>query len=241
MSRALAIGIFASVMMVAPLFAQSRGAIDSSHAGGAISHATSASGGAGSGVGITSRSHQGRANRRYGPGGYPYNYPFLDDYGYGLGYGYDSDQAGPPPQAGVVPPAPAPTAGTPAPAVEPLLIEWHGDHFERMTLSQKSSSEEGTGPDYSAKSERLSKDAAQTAHALPPAVVVFRDGRKEELSAYSIISGTIYSNADYWNSGSWTKKIQIADLDVPATIKLNHDRGVDFVLPAGPNEVVLRP
>jgi hypothetical protein len=55
------------------------------------------------------------------------------------------------------------------------------------------------------------------------------------------MSGTIYSKADYWSSGSWTKKIQIADLDVPATLKLNQERGLKFELPAGPNEVVVSP
>ena len=48
------------------------------------------------------------------------------------------------------------------------------------------------------------------------------------------MSGTIYLKADNWTSGSWTKKIQIADLDVPATLKLNQGRGLNFVLPASP-------
>ena len=55
------------------------------------------------------------------------------------------------------------------------------------------------------------------------------------------MSGTIYSKADYWTTGSWTRKIQIADLDVPATLKLNQERGVKFALPASPNEIVVRP
>ena len=45
---------------------------------------------------------------------------------------------------------------------------------------------------------------------------------------------------DYWTSGSWTKKIQIVDLDLPATLKLNHERGVKFALPVAPYEVVMR-
>jgi len=76
---------------------------------------------------------------------------------------------------------------------------------------------------------------------LPPAVLVFRDGRQEELSNYTIMSGMIYSKSDYWATGAWTKKIQIADLDVPATLKLNQEHGLNFVLPSGPNEVVMRP
>jgi len=56
-----------------------------------------------------------------------------------------------------------------------------------------------------------------------------------------IIGLTIYTKAGYWTSGAWTRKIQIADLDLPATLKQNHDRGVAFQLPSGPDEVILRP
>ena len=153
------------------------------------------------------------------------------------------------------------TPEPPAPPRESLLIEWQGDRFVRTTLSQKVSDGESRAPDYAENSSsdkpssiksspdksRLRSPSAST-HAiatqpreLPPAVLVFRDGRHEEISSYTIVSGTIYSKADYWTNGSWTKKIQIADLDVPATLKLNHENGLNFVLPAGPNEVVVRP
>jgi len=36
-------------------------------------------------------------------------------------------------------------------------------------------------------------------------------------------------------------EIQIADLDLPATLKQNQDRGVRFELPSGPDEVMIRP
>jgi hypothetical protein len=172
---------------------------------------------------------------------YPYFYP---------DYGYDSREASPPQAAVVSASAPAPAPPPPAP-LEPLLIEWQGDHFVRMTLSQKASANGQTAPDYAERSSRRSsvprrsvpwrKDAGEPPRELPPAVLVFRDGRKEETSSYTIMSGTIYSKADYWTSGSWTKKIQIADLDVSATLALNQERGLKFVLPAGPDEVVVRP
>ena len=122
-----------------------------------------------------------------------------------------------------------------------------------MTLLRQRLVENGTGllgkiqlgiiDDSSAADDRASvKEAVPTPpRELPPAVLVFRDGRTEEVSDYTIMSGTIYSKADYWTSGSWTKKIQIADLDVPATLKMNQERGVKFVLPARPNEIVMRP
>ena len=171
---------------------------------------------------------------------YPYFYP---------DYGYDSAEASQPQAAAVSPPAPVPAP--PAAPPEPLLIEWQGDHFVRMTLSQKASASGQTAPDYAERSSVRSsapprsvpwrKDASDPPRELPPAVLVFRDGRKEEVSSYTIMSGTIYSKADYWTSGSWTKKIPIADLDVSATLALNQERGLKFVLPAGPDEVVVRP
>jgi len=167
----------------------------------------------------------------------PYPYFYSDD-------GYDSAEAAQPQVKAV--PASARMQAPPAPPPEPLLIEWQGDHFVRMTLSQKASGGRQSVPDYSKKSTSRSssmarKLAVQTPRELPPAVLVFRDGRKEEVGSYTIISGTIYSKADYWSSGSWTRKIQIADVDLPATLKVNQERGLKFVLPAGPNEVVMRP
>jgi hypothetical protein len=184
---------------------------------------------------------------------FPYPYYCSD-------FGYEPQEAAPPQV--VVLPVPAPPVQTsPASPPEPLLIEWRGDHFERMTLSEKTAASGQTSPDYSEKSKRRSSAAVSSAaglsktrssnprssaaaappHPMPPAILVFRDGRTEEISSYTIMSGSIFSKTDYWASGSWTKKIQVADLDVPATLKLNHEHGLNFVLPANPNEVVMRP
>ncbi len=194
-------------------------------------------------AGGTERFHQVRGAGRGGllfP--YPYFYPDSDA-------GYDSPPAAPP-QVIVVPAsAPVPPPAPPAPR-ESLLIEWQGDHFVRTTMSAQAAPGGQTVPDYSEKSavslpaERSAPsrtDAVQPPRELPPAVLVFHDGRREEVSECTIMSGTIYSKADYWTTGSWTRKIQIADLDVPATLRLNQERGVKFVLPASPNEVVVRP
>ncbi len=131
----------------------------------------------------------------------------------------------------------------PQAAPEPLLLEWHGDHWVRVTSHGQSAT--GAQPDYSERSNGRSapserNGASQPPREPPPAVLVFRDGHKEEVSSYTIIGGTMYTKADYWTSGSWTKEIQIADLDLPATLRLNQERGVKFALPAGPYEVVMR-
>jgi hypothetical protein len=164
---------------------------------------------------------------------------------------YDSGESSQQPQVVVVQAlAPAPPPVPPAPR-ESLLIEWQGDHFVRSTTSTKDSIGAQIAPDYAevsaapwaatGRSAPGQRNAVQPPHELPPAVLVFRDGRKEEVSEYTIMSGTIYSKADYWTTGSWTRKIQIADLNVPATLKLNQERGLKFVLPASSNEIVTRP
>jgi hypothetical protein len=84
-------------------------------------------------------------------------------------------------------------------------------------------------------------EAAEPPRELPPAVLVFRDGHEEELKNYTIIGKTLYTRANYWTSGSWKRKIEIANLDVPATLKLNQERGSQFRLPSEPQEVVIRP
>jgi hypothetical protein len=137
------------------------------------------------------------------------------------------------------PAAPAQTAASVPP--EPVVIEWQGDHFVRMTLTEASSRQRGPA-DYSEKSNaKPRKLQAETPQETPPAVLVFRDGHKEEVSKYTIIGPTMYATSDYWSSGTWTKKIQLADLDVPSTLKVNQERGVRFRLPTSPNEVVIRP
>ncbi|MGH9504048.1 MAG: hypothetical protein ACRD20_14445 [Terriglobales bacterium] len=194
------------------------------------------------GIGAPARFHRERGQRSL-LWSYPYLYPDYDE-------GYGSPEAQP--SQVIVVPASAPVA-TPAPPAprESLLIEWQGDHFVRTTMSAKASANAGAAPDYAQKpalpgtaakrSGAGGKDAGQPPRQLPPAILVFHDGRREEVSEYTIMGGTIYSKADYWTDGSWTKKIQIADLDVPATLRLNQERGLKFVLPAGPNEIVVRP
>ena len=72
-------------------------------------------------------------------------------------------------------------------------------------------------------------------------MLVFRDGHQEEIGKYLIEGTTIYTGSDYWTTGSWTRKVPIADLNVAETLKLNQQRGANFRLPSNPNEVMLRP
>ncbi len=242
--------ILAATLSISPVTAQSHAA-GSGTAGFGIragSSGITSAGAAGfpgrSVVGGPARFHQGQASGR-GTIFLPYPSFYSDSDG-----GYDSQEIVQP-QVVVVPAAaPAPPAASPAPR-ESVLIEWQGDHFVRTTMSAKSSADAQIAPDYSEKSAlpvsagRRSvpgrRDAVPRLRDLPPAVLVFHDGHREEVSEYTIMGGTIYSKADYWTTGSWTRNIQIADLDVPATLKLNQERGLRFMLPTSPNEIVTRP
>jgi len=150
----------------------------------------------------------------------------------------------------------AQTAQTASPAQTPnppesLVLELQGDHWVRLTnygQSQTSgqfsqSESEPASNLQSAIRPAISRQAppAERPSQLPAAVLVFRDGHTEEIGKYTIVGRTIYTSADYWSSGSWTRKVQIAELDVPATLKLNQERGAKFSLPSGPNEVMIRP
>jgi hypothetical protein len=170
-------------------------------------------------------------------------------------YFYDDD-SGPEiiePPAEIVPQAPA---GPPAPSPNPsesLVLELQGDHWVRLTGSGVSYGQAQTGQTGQVSAERASaapsvaapaapsRSAAEPASLLPRAVLVFRDGHNEEIGKYVIVGGTIYTSADYWTTGSWTRRVTIAELDVPATLKLNLHRGARFALPSGPNEVMMRP
>ena len=154
---------------------------------------------------------------------------FGDPYFYSDYYdSYGSDYPSPPPAPQ---PAPAPQVQvTNEPLPDPVLLELRGNQWVRVT---------DFGGTFGPVS--ISSQASAVQKETPPAVLVYRDGHTENVSSYSIIGPLIYTKADYWTEGSWTRKIQIADLNIPATLKQNQQRGVKFELPSGPNEVVIRP
>jgi len=70
-------------------------------------------------------------------------------------------------------------------------------------------------------------DASEPVAAQPPTVLVFKDGHHSDVLNYAIVGDTLF---DF--SAGRTRKILLADLDLPATHKANDDRGVDFEIPA---------
>lgn len=58
-----------------------------------------------------------------------------------------------------------------------------------------------------------------------PTVLVFRDGHREDIANYAIMGSTLFVL-----SGP-RARIPVAELDIPATERVNQDRGVDFKIP----------
>jgi hypothetical protein len=128
----------------------------------------------------------------------------------------------------------------PAPSQDPLVIELRGDQYVRLSPSSKETSGDASN------SVRLTGSSSapvgpQSQSSSLPTIFVFRDGHREESSDYSIYEGVIHARSDLWTDGAWTKQIPLAALNIAESRMANEERGVRFVLPAAPNEVVTRP
>lgn len=209
-----------AVILAAPLFASSAQA--QRHGGGGFS---------GRGAGFSRGGMRARGLRLRRSTGYSgdYGWPFFySDFDYGDGF----DEA-PRPQYIVQQSAPAPVQHH----SEPMLLELQDDHWARITNGESHTGGElGVASASGANSRRTSGS-----ETLPPATLVFRDGHQEQIGKYMIVGSTIFTRSDFWTSGSWTRKVEVAELDIPATLKLNQERGAKFTLPSGPNEVMIRP
>jgi hypothetical protein len=135
----------------------------------------------------------------------------------------------------------------------PLLIEWQGDRYVRFGAEQIGERGNFARPDYAlpivtraitkapvkALTSAMQQLPAQPlAGELPLAVLIYRDGHREEISDYAIVDGMIYVRGNYWQDGYWTKHIPISALDPPATVQANLHRGVRFMLPSASNVVI---
>jgi hypothetical protein len=66
----------------------------------------------------------------------------------------------------------------------------------------------------------------EPAREVIPTVLIFRDGHRQEVRNYAIMGKVLYDL-----ESMTARKIQLAELDIPATIKENDERGVGFTLP----------
>ena len=173
-------------------------------------------------------------------------YPF-GEYDTDYDWGYQFPDMPPQPQefhrVVALPPGAAPAA---QPA-ESLLLELHGDQWVRVAgYSEMAGSGQMAPPSAAPAPGRPAtpegrREAAQPAAKLAPAVLVLRDQHTEEIESYTIMRGVIYINSEDWTTGSHTRRIPLAQLDIPATLKVNRDPGGNFELPSKSYEVMLRP
>jgi len=89
--------------------------------------------------------------------------------------------------------------------------------------------------------EPLGKTNASDRQPPQPTVLVFRDGHRVEVSDYTIADGFLYASSDYYRSGSWNRKIELAALNLDETVSTNRSRGLTFRLPSAPNVVIVGP
>lgn len=132
----------------------------------------------------------------------------------------------------------------------PLLIERQGDRYVRFG-GIRETGEGGASPlsEYSASAitkplpttqkERLGAQPAE----LPPAILVYRDGQREEIANYAIANGAIYLSDNNFGGSSLqndhgSRRIPLAALDLPATVQANRERGAKFMLPSAANVVI---
>jgi len=126
------------------------------------------------------------------------------------------------------------------PDSQSLLIELQGDRYVSLTNAPSPAN----APEPTIIPRPLKKQPAQKlapARELLPITLLFRDGHHEDVRDYTIADGVIYARGDFYTDGYWNKKIELSALDLPETLKSNEARGVRFVLPNAPNEVITRP
>jgi hypothetical protein len=188
--------------------------------------------------------------RRFDQGFFPGSPYFYSDYDLADPYGFDNsvqsvqnDAANPPAQFIVVRSADDSLRGS---RPRPLLIELQGDRYVRFGGAPETQERAASAaPDYEAQAvtepplaaAQKERAVAQAAE-LTPAVLVYRDGHREEVAGYAIADGMIYVRGNDWQNGFWTKHIPLAALDPAATTQANQQRGVKFLLPSAPNVVI---
>ncbi len=182
----------------------------------------------------------------FGPRSFAYPIPFFSDSLY-------SDAVYPPgyafPQPTVIV-MQAPLAVDPQPAqppAQPLLIELQGDRYVRLSGEGNSGAEiidgdvtHGNSPETRPVTQAYTMPR-QIATEASPAVLVFRDGHREEVHAYTITGGVLYATGNYYADGSWSRKVELSSLNLLETIATNHSRGMKFQIPSAPNEVIVGP
>ncbi len=152
------------------------------------------------------RHHGFRPNNGFG---YPIAYPAYGGY---YPYDYGSDYMQPEP-----PPAPQPEPASTAPA--PTIFDRGGNGYATSRPA------EAAAPAQEQPAER--QLAGTPPEPQETVTLVFRDGKKLDITNYAIMGEMLFDlTPDHLR-----KKIPLSELDLPAPMKVNDDRGVEFTLP----------
>jgi hypothetical protein len=103
--------------------------------------------------------------------------------------------------------------------------------FDRRGSGEYPSSRSRSSDDYRAELDAAQPPASAPTQPVadqPETVLIFKDGHKIEVQNYAIVGPTLYDL-----SSGRTRKMALAELDLPATMKQNDERGVSFQLPMG--------
>jgi len=118
------------------------------------------------------------------------------------------------------------------------MIELQGNSYVQISGEPSSQAQ---FVDQPRGNEPLGKTNASDRQPPQPTVLVFRDGHRVEVSDYTIADGFLYASSDYYRSGSWNRKIELAALNLDETVSTNRSRGLTFRLPSAPNVVIVGP
>jgi hypothetical protein len=159
-----------------------------------------------SGVGVRARSNGLRNRYGYGAYGYPWLYGGLYDpywwWDSGASFDYEKQY-----ETG-------------------LANEMNEQSLDQQRLREQAAQAAQADQDVYAKSTPVPMRAKEHSDILPATVLVFRDQHKLEVQNYAIVGQTLWNFAP-----GHTQKIPLSDIDLPATTKVNDERGVDFRLP----------
>jgi hypothetical protein len=80
------------------------------------------------------------------------------------------------------------------------------------------------------KSDGVDATAAAPPEELVSTILIFRDGSHRELRNYALMGSSIYDLSV--KPGEGKMRIMLVDLDIPATIAANEQRGIEFRVPS---------
>jgi hypothetical protein len=175
--------------------------------------------------------HDGRFhNRQFGNSGYPIYYA---PYAYGYYDETTNVDANPPAAANNEQPANDEGPG--------LTVFERRRTYELIGDDRRAESDSRYGEHYSDSREQRSRPVEEEkpvageskneakAESVFPTILIFRDGSHREITNYALMGNSIYDLSV--KPGQGRMKIMLADLDIPATIAANDQRGIDFKIP----------